>query len=219
VDNAELERALRQGAAALGVALTDEAASRLLRLAAELLRWSEKVNLTAITEPGEVVEKHLLDSLAVAPELEGTRSLLDLGAGAGFPGLPLKILRPELQVTLVDSVAKKVGFIKHAIAQLGLAPGARAVHQRAGGQPEREGLPRAEAVVSRALMEVGPWLGLAGAYLAPAGTVLAMLGRTPEEAELAATAAGAGFRLESLRRYALPFSGAPRAVARFVRDG
>ena len=187
----------------------------LLAFAAELLKWNQKVNLTAITAPDEVVDKHLLDSLAVLPELGDVASLLDLGAGAGLPGIPLALARPTLSVTLVESVAKKVGFMKHAVATLKLAPRVRAVQARAGGQPDAEGLPRVEAVISRALMDVAPWLPLAKTYLAPGGRVLAMLGKAPHEAELAQVAAGQGMELVSLRRYALPLSGDPRAVAVF----
>src|SRR5262249_27872914 len=100
-----------------------------------LLKWNDKINLTAITAPEEIVEKHFLDSLALIPALslwwpaqnvsretfsEGL-TLLDIGAGGGFPGLPLKIALPSLRVTLVDSVKKKCDFIKEVIRALGLS--------------------------------------------------------------------------------------------------
>ena len=118
----------------------------------ELIKWNAKVNLTAITAPEEVLEKHFLDSLAVLPEVEGAASLLDLGAGAGFPGLPLKLARPWMAVTLVDAVGKKVGFLKAAIAALGLKE-ARGLHARAEGKPEAEGMPRAELLIARAFRD------------------------------------------------------------------
>ncbi|MHB8875899.1 MAG: 16S rRNA (guanine(527)-N(7))-methyltransferase RsmG [Myxococcaceae bacterium] len=219
MDNVGAARILQEGAEKLGIVLSDEAAGRLVRLGEELLRWNQKVNLTAITRPDEVLEKHFLDSLAVLPELAPARSLLDLGAGAGFPGLPLKVARPDLEVTLVDAVAKKVGFMKHAIALLGLSPGARAVHARAEGRPREEGLPQAEAVVARALADPARWLALAAPYALPGGRVLAMLARPlgPEEAQRQAAAAGLRFLFE--RTYALPFCGDPRAVAVFAREG
>jgi 16S rRNA (guanine527-N7)-methyltransferase len=217
VDNLELESALYEGASKLGVALATEAGARLVSLARELLRWNAKVNLTSIDEPLEVVEKHLLDSLAVLPELEGARSLIDLGAGAGFPGLPLKVVCPQMEVTLVESVAKKVGFMKHAIATLGLGPGVRAMQARAGGDPLGERLSRAEVVISRALMEVGPWLELGRLYAAPTGRVLAMLGRPRSKAGLEEMASRLGWRVDSLREYRLPFSQAERSVVSFGR--
>jgi 16S rRNA (guanine527-N7)-methyltransferase len=215
VDNGALRTRLVEGAVALGVTLPEAAASLLLRYSAELLRWNAKVNLTAITDPAEVVEKHLLDSLAVTPEVAGAGTLLDVGCGAGLPGLPLKVLLPELQVTLVDSVAKKIGFVKAAAAALGLQ-GVTAVHQRLAGQPEAEGIPRAVAVISRAFTELEVFLPLAAPYLAePGGRVVAMLGKAPEDP--AAAGARAGLAQVSLRRYALPFSGAERHVAVFRR--
>lgn len=215
MDNGTLQTRLVEGAASLGVTLSEASAGLLLRYASELLRWNAKVNLTAITDPAEVVEKHLLDSLAVAPEVAGAGSLLDMGCGAGLPGLPLKVLQPALQVTLVDSVAKKIGFVKAAAAALGLQ-GVTAVHQRLAGRPDAEGIPRAEVAISRAFTELEAFLPLAAPYLAePSGRVVAMLGKAPEDP--AAAAHRAGLRLQALRRYALPFSGAERHVAVFQR--
>jgi 16S rRNA (guanine527-N7)-methyltransferase len=183
----------------------------------ELIRWNAKVNLTAITAPEEVLEKHFLDSLAVLPEVEGAASLLDLGAGAGFPGLPLKIARPALVVTLVDAVGKKVGFLKATIAALGLKE-ARGLHARAEGRPEAEGIPRAELLIARAFMDLPDWLDLAPAYVLPGGRVVAMLGKAQPDSELQARAVERGLRFVSARQYRLPFSGAERQVAVFTKE-
>ncbi len=216
VDNTGGMSRLEAGGSALGLTLPTLVRTHLERLGGELLKWNRKVNLTAIIDEDEVLEKHFLDSLAVLPELVGVSSVLDLGSGAGFPGLPLKIVRRELEVTMVDSVAKKVGFIKHAIAMLGLT-GARGVHQRAKGNPDAEKLPRVDAVISRALVDLKGWLALAPGY-APAGKVVAMLGRAPAQEELERLAQEAGMRIVSMREYTLPFSGDPRAVAVFEHD-
>lgn len=214
MDKAEFSQLLKKGAAQLGLALPDPALDPLFWLMEELLRWNRKVNLTAITRPAEVVEKHLLDSLAILPEVEGARSLLDIGAGAGFPGLPLKLAYPAVQLTLLESQAKKVGFLKHAIAGLGLR-GASARQLRAQGQPELEGLPPFDRVVSRALSEPSRWLPLARPYCGPGGRVLAMFGRGWGEGELLALGEKGGLSLFSLRRFQLPFSGEERGVAAF----
>lgn len=195
-----MDKTLAKGLLRLGVTLPVGIETGLLAYARDLLRWNQKVNLTAITAPDEVVDKHLLDSLAVLPEVTGARSLLDLGAGAGLPGIPLALALPGLQVTLVDAVAKKVGFMKHAIATLGLADRVKAIHARAGGAPATEGLTPADVVISRALMDVESWRKLAAAYVAPGGRIVAMLGQTTDP---------------TARRYALPLSGDPRAVAVF----
>src|SRR5437870_6832970 len=101
----------------MGLKLDAEQLKLLGRHVDLLLKWNKSINLTAITDPAEVVEKHVIDSLALAP-LVPKGSLLDAGSGAGFPGIPLAIALPELEVTLVDSVQKKVAFLKNALAEL-----------------------------------------------------------------------------------------------------
>lgn len=214
MDNTRFIDQLQQGCRTLGVRLGEDVPPKLFRLMNELLKWNAKVNLTAITAPEEVLEKHFLDSLAVLPEVEGAASLLDLGAGAGFPGLPLKIALPGLAVTLVDAVGKKVGFLKATIAALGLKE-ARGLHARAEGKPESEGIPRAEVLIARAFMDLPDWLNLAPAYVLPGGRVVAMLGKAQPESELQARATERNLRLVSSRQYRLPFSGAERQIAVF----
>lgn len=207
---------LHDGLGQLGVSAAPEVEQALWAYATTMLKWNERVNLTAITQPEEVVVKHLVDSLAVLPEVVG-RTVLDLGAGAGLPGIPLALMRPELEVTLVDTVGKKVAFMKNAVATVGLAGRVRPIHARAEGSPLAEKLPVADVLISRAFMDVGPWLLLARHYLAPGGRVVAMLGQTPSEAALGAHAAAAELELVSRRVYRLPFSGDPRGVAVFAR--
>ena len=206
---------LSQGLERLGLTIPLEAQGRLLAYARELLKWNEKVSLTAITQTGEVVDKHLLDSLAVLPEIQGATHLLDLGAGAGLPGIPLAIAIPGLRVTLVDAVAKKVSFMKSGAVKGGVANRVKALHARAEGQPEQEGLPGADLVISRAFMDVGPFLLLARAYLAPGGRIVTMLGQTPPTEVLVDLASAAGLELTTRRTFQLPHSGDPRGVAVF----
>nr|WP_240672647.1 16S rRNA (guanine(527)-N(7))-methyltransferase RsmG [Corallococcus coralloides] len=201
----------------MGITVGPDVGPKLQRLMAELLKWNAKVNLTAITAPEEVLEKHFLDSLAVLPEVRGATSLLDLGAGAGFPGLPLKLELPELGVTLVDTVGKKIAFIKAAAASLGLV-GVRGLHARAEGKPETEGIPRAQVLIARAFMDLPDWLNLAPAYVEEGGRVVAMLGKQQTDAELQSRAAERNLRVVSARSYRLPFSGAERQVAVFAKQ-
>jgi 16S rRNA (guanine527-N7)-methyltransferase len=196
----------------LGVQVPLESQEALFWLSTELLRWNAKVNLTAIVDPIEVLDKHILDSLGVAPSLLPTaHRLLDVGTGAGFPGLPIALLRPELEVWLVDSVAKKVGFVKHVIAELGLAPRTRALHLTLAGSPVREGLPEMDAAVSRALCELPAWAALGTPYLKTGGRLLAMAGGGVEATVLV------GFEPPSVRRFSLP-SGAGRTVLSYERS-
>ncbi len=205
--------ALRNGLKQLGEPET--LADSLARYATELLRWNERVNLTAITNPLEVVDKHLLDSVAVLPEVAGATAFLDLGAGAGMPGIPLALARPELKGTLVDTVGKKVAFMKSAIVHVGLAGRVRAEHARAEGQPVKEKLPQVDLVISRAFMDVEPWLQLARHYVSPGGRVVSMIGQMPSEADLRKWSDSAGLKFESRREFKLPLSGDPRGVAVF----
>jgi 16S rRNA (guanine527-N7)-methyltransferase len=213
--NALFAETLEEGARALGIALDGPALEKLERYADRLLAWNRKVNLTAITDPAELAEKHLVDSLSLVPEVRGAATLLDVGSGAGLPGIPLAIALPALDVTCCDTVAKKVAFVKAVAAELGLR--VRGVAARAGGEPAREGLPLAEVVVSRAFADPARWLPLAARYLAPGGRVLATLGRDADEEALRDAGAQGGLLLLALRRFALPRSGAQRAIASFVR--
>lgn len=205
--------AFTQGAARLGLELPAHVLPALEVWVDELLKWNPKVNLTAITEPLEVVEKHLLDSLSVLPEVAGATTLLDLGAGAGLPGIPLAIARPDLAVAMADAVNKKVAFLKHVIVKLGLGPRVRAVHVRAAGAPVSEGLPVCEVVIARALMDVEQWVPFALPYLAPGGRLVAMLARPT--AGLDALAERHGLKVVSVRSFTLPSSTNPRTIAVF----
>ncbi len=213
--DAPFAEVLAAGARAVGAELDAGALATLERYADRLLAWNRKVNLTAVTDPAGVAEKHLVDSLALVPEVRGAATLLDVGSGAGLPGIPLAIALPALDVTCCDAVGKKVAFVKAVSAELGLR--VRGVAARAEGHPEREGLPLADVVVSRAFADPARWLPLAAHYLAAGGRVLATLGREADESALRAAGEAAGLTLSSLRRFELPRSGAPRAVAAFSR--
>jgi 16S rRNA (guanine527-N7)-methyltransferase len=209
----EFEETLRAGVGALGVPVDEAALGRLAAFAARLLAWNRKVNLTAVTEPAEVAEKHLVDSLALLRTLGPARTVLDLGSGAGIPGAVLACARPELEVTCCDAVAKKVAFVKAVAAELDLR--VRAVAVRAAGDPDGERLGRAEAVVSRALGDPARWVPLGARYLAPGGALFAMLGREVDGSALGALGAMEGLALEAVDRFRLPRSGAERAVVRW----
>lgn len=213
MDNVAVVERLIAGAEAMRVPLTRVAADALVRYANELLRWNQKVNLTAIRSLDEAVEKHLLDSLAVVPEVASAKTVLDLGTGGGLPGIPLAIVLPELRVTLVDAVAKKVGFLKSAVATLGLAPRVRAVHLHVRGEPDAEGIERAEVVISRAFMDVPEWARLGRPYVAPGGRLVAMTGKDP--GSLDDVAREMGYAFVTTRRYELPESHAERHVSVF----
>lgn len=170
---------LRAFAQQLGVALDADMAGKLLRLLDELEQWNRAFNLTGIGTREAMVATHLLDSLAASSALAGTR-IADLGTGAGFPGLPLAIARPQLQFTLIDATAKKVRFVAHAARALGLA-NVEAVQARAESmQPA----PPFDTVIARAVAPLAKLAALARPLSRPGTRLLALKGKRPT-AELA----------------------------------
>lgn len=130
---------LKENAASLGIELDDEAVARFDRLAELLIEQNKTMNLTAITDPDEVVIKHFADSISLfkAVNPEERAKILDLGTGAGFPGIPLLITRPDINLTMVDSTAKKLRYVAQTVETLGLE--AETLHARAeeaGKDPE-----------------------------------------------------------------------------------
>jgi 16S rRNA (guanine527-N7)-methyltransferase len=180
-----LHHQLEQGLAALGLALPPDAVERLLDYQALLERWNGTYNLTAVRDGAGMVTRHLLDSLAILPYVEGA-SLADLGTGPGLPGIPLAIAAPGREVLLVDSNGKKVRFLREAIRSLKL-DGVRAVQSRV---EEVQG--RFDCITARAFASLADMLAWGGHLLAPGGRWLAMKGPSADE-ELAAIPAG--FRL------------------------
>lgn len=176
-DRAALRALIEPGLKHLGIELPAGGAERLARYVELLARWNAVHNLTAVRDPAEMVPRHLLDSLVAAPLLAAP-SVLDVGTGAGLPGIPLAIARPDLSFTLLDVAAKRVQFVQHAVAQLGLG---NATVQRAA--VETVTLPTAPAcVVARAFAPLERLLGQL-ARLAPAGTRVLVwkAAVTPEE--------------------------------------
>lgn len=155
--------------------------AQLLRYLAELEKWNHAYNLTAIRDSKQMVTRHLLDSLALLPVLDGLladgATLLDVGAGAGLPCIPLAIARPQWQITGLDSVGKKARFMRHAGRTLGLAN--FAVHE---GRVEALSAPPFTAITSRAFASLAEFFALTTPLLASNGYWVAMKGKlTPEE--------------------------------------
>lgn len=167
---------LIKGAAELGVTLDDDDVFKLIRLLDELDEWNQRMNLTAIRERPQQITKHLLDSLAIQPHLRGAL-IADIGTGAGFPGLPLAIVNPSTQFTLIDSTAKKLKFIDH-VAQLLALENVTTVHTRAENFRPKE---RFDCVVSRAIGPIESFVRWAGHLCVGGGRLLAMKGRHPTE--------------------------------------
>ncbi len=168
---------LISSASRLGVSLDSTAAKRLLQLLDELERWNRSFNLTAITQRAQMLTHHLLDSLSIAALLQGER-ISDIGTGAGFPGLPLAIIQPERQFTLLDSNGKKIRFVNHAARTLGLV-NVVAVHARAEQWQDERGA--FDTVVTRAFAPLPELVTMVRGLCGADTRVLAMKGRRSEQ--------------------------------------
>ena len=166
---------MRRGLAALGQGLDDRAVQRLLDYLDLMVRWNRVHNLTAVRDPLEMVDRHLLDSLSGLPWLP-PGPLLDLGTGAGLPGIPIAVAQPERPVVLLDSAAKRTRFLTQVVGSLGLERVA-VVHSR--GEQHRPREPYA-VVVARAVTDLGALVALAQPILAEDGRVVAWKGVWPE---------------------------------------
>jgi 16S rRNA (guanine527-N7)-methyltransferase len=174
---------LDEGLAKLGIDVAAPAEERLQRYLALLDKWNAVYNLTAIREPARMVTHHLLDSLAAVPTLDALVAgvpdvrVLDVGSGAGLPGIPLALVRPGWHVTLCEPVQKKHAFLRQAIAELGLANATASL-----GRVEALRSPSGFAIViSRAFADLATFAASSLAQLAPGGVLVAMKGVHPDE--------------------------------------
>ena len=172
-----IESQVEAGARALGLALPANAASRMAQHVALIEKWTRVHNLTAVREPEQMAVLHVLDSLSLVPYLGAARTVLDVGTGAGFPGIPLALAAEPLHVTLLDSSHKKATFLEQAKAELRLANVAVACERVETWKPATG----FDLLVSRAFAELADFVKLAGHLLAPGGRILAMKGVYPYE--------------------------------------
>jgi len=205
--NSEPQR-LIEGAGAMGIALDAAQAGRLLRLLDELARWNRTYNLTAITARESMISAHLLDSLAAQPDLRGQR-IADVGTGAGFPGLPLALIEPQRQFTLIDSVAKKIRFVTHAVRVLELT---NVVPLQARVETLNPDIPFS-TVIARAYAALPDLLGSVRGLCGADTRVVALKGRYPQD-ELSELPRG--WRLEQARALKIPGLDAERHSLSFV---
>jgi 16S rRNA (guanine527-N7)-methyltransferase len=170
------EQQLTAGVAALGQTLPAGAETKLLAYLALLEKWNRVYNLTAVRDAERMVRHHLLDSLAAVPFFLG-QSVLDVGSGGGLPGIPLAIARPEVQVTLIDSIAKKTAFLLQAKTELGLV-NLNVVTSRVEDFRPEIGF---DIITSRAFSDLREFVTLTRHLLKPGGRWLAMKGLYPNE--------------------------------------
>ena len=207
--DAVAEARLTAGLRGLGLELEPAQVAALGTLLDELADWNTRVNLTAIRDPAEAVDKHLLDSLAVRPLLKGL-AVADVGSGAGFPGLPLAVADTDRRFALVESTGKKAKFLRHVVARLDL-PNVEVVPLRAESyKPSRP----FDSVIARALGPLSKFVRVAGHLAGRGGRLLAMKGKVPED-EIEALPAG--WKLLAVHPVAVPGLDAERCVVELAR--
>lgn len=207
--SAALKDTLEAGLQSLGLTLDDRQIEQLLAHQALMAKWTRVYNLTALRDPQEMLTYHLLDCLAAVPALrrrlgETSQQVLDVGAGAGLPGVAWAIVQPDWQVTCVDAVAKKATFIRQVAAELGL-PNLRAEHARVEDlAPQPWTL-----ITSRAFASLPDFIHLTRPLLAPGGWWVAMKGRAPEDEQAGLPADVA---VEAIEPLAVPGLAAERCL-------
>jgi 16S rRNA (guanine527-N7)-methyltransferase len=172
-----LAAGIAEGATAMGLELEGDAIAKLAAYLELVEKWNRVHNLTAVREPSQMVTLHLLDSLSIAPHVATAATLLDVGTGAGLPGIPLAIARPSMRVTLLDSSHKKCAFLQQAKTELALANVEVVCDRVENWKPEQ----RFDVVVSRAFSDLVDFVEQAKHLVAPGGRLLAMKGVYPFE--------------------------------------
>lgn len=171
-----LKAKLQKGLLEMGLDISDAAQQKLLNYVALIHKWNKVHNLTAVRDPAEMITLHLLDSLSVLPHINVKR-LLDVGSGAGLPGIPLAICLPELQVTVLDSIEKKASFMRQAKAELGLAN----LEVVCGRVEQFKPSELFDVIISRAFSDLNLFTSLTKHLGKPGGQWLAMKGVHPYE--------------------------------------
>jgi len=216
LDKDRLITLLRQASREVAVSLSGSQAELFWLYLQELLEWNEKFNLTRIRDADDIIIKHFVDSLTPLPYLPTTGRLLDIGPGAGFPSIPLKIAAPRLQVHLVDANRKKVSFLKHLIRILGLQE-TTAIHSRfeVMQQPDKP----FQVFISRAFQRLEPLLKLVSPFMEPESILVGMLGLTTRKAQsnLEHLASAEGLALSRAVPLELPFGRGGRTLLFFTK--
>ncbi|MFA6283082.1 MAG: 16S rRNA (guanine(527)-N(7))-methyltransferase RsmG [Desulfurivibrionaceae bacterium] len=224
--DAQGKKILQEGLAAMAIALDTQAQAQLVTYCGELLRWSAKINLVAKAPLREIWETHFLDSLTLLqvlpPQESAQLPLLDIGTGAGFPGLALKAARPELPVILVEPRQKRVSFLRHVIRTLGL----KDIEVLCGRLEKTSGVVAGQPlsvplVTSRAFTDISEFLLHTAAVNPAGGRVICMKGpRATEEIEAWRLAQPESpYRLQEIVELTLPFSGKARNLVVFTKEG
>ena len=212
-----MRETLDQGLSALDLSLPEQARETLCRFGKAMIRQNEVMNLTAITEPGQVAKLHLLDSLTVlkTADLSG-KKLIDVGCGAGFPGVPLAIACPEAEITLLDSLGKRMHWLETVLPELGIQ-NAECITARAE-EAVADRREQYDYATSRAVARLNILLELTAPYVKVGGAVLAMKGSAAREelSECAGAMKKLGLKLEEIREFEIDGASHPILILRKI---
>lgn len=210
----EFENQIKEYAKEIDILLNQEQINQFYLYMQILLEWNEKINLTAITKPEEIILKHFVDSITIAKYLKSNAKIIDVGTGAGFPGIPIKIIREDIQVTLLDSLNKRINFLNEIIEKLELVQ-IQTIHNRAeeAGKSKkyRENF---DIATSRAVANLSTLAEYLLPFVKQGGQVIAMKGATIEE-ELEASQKAIkvlGGKIKKIDTFCLPKSDIDRNV-------
>jgi len=208
INRNETENLLKEGAREMGIKMETVQAEKLLLYMELLLEWNERINLTAIENERDIVIKHFLDSIAILPYInKRVESLIDIGTGAGFPGIPIKVMNPSLNITLLDSLEKRTRFLGEIIASLELK-GIEVVHGRAEDMGAKGGLREMfDCATARAVAALPVLLEYCLPFVKNEGVFIAMKGSSTEEIKDSVSALDIlGGKIECVNELTLPFS-------------
>jgi 16S rRNA (guanine527-N7)-methyltransferase len=211
LDRASLCKVLADGARALQLNLSDAQIAQLMDFLALLSKWNTVYNLTAVRDPAQMVTQHLLDSLAAVPAFEDAKNVLDVGAGGGLPGIVLAIARPDMRVSMIDTVHKKTAFLTQVKAELGL----KNVTVHTARVEQLQVAEKFDVITSRAFAELADFVNWSGHLLSNCGRFIAMKGVLPQE-EI--TRLPAGWRVAEVRPLNVPGLNAERHLI-FIQAG
>ena len=208
----DLEIILKEGASELGVSLNHKMMQMFLVYLEELKEWNQKINLTSLQKDTAIISKHFIDSLSLVPYLPSKASLLDLGSGAGFPGIPVKIAKPSLKVTLLEAKRKKVNFQRHIVRKLGLTCIDSLQDRAESFKTENGPYFSFDIITSRAFARLEKFLMLGMPFVKRGGCLVAMKGKHAREELKDNQDVLKGLHLEVSRieELTLPFGGGRR---------
>ncbi|RZI44379.1 16S rRNA (guanine(527)-N(7))-methyltransferase RsmG [Herbaspirillum sp. HC18] len=189
-----LMRTLAEGVRELKLDLSNAQLGKLMDYLALLSKWNAVYNLTALRDPAQMVTHHLLDSLAVVPAFAGAHNILDVGAGGGLPGIVLAIARPDMRVSMIDTVHKKTAFLTQVKAELGLSN----VTVHTGRVEQLQAAQKFDVITSRAFAELNDFVTWSGHLLQDGGCFVALKGVMPKEEIARLPAAWKVLKVESL---------------------